>query len=146
MKTQKIKWLLFHEPAELFIRTAEDFQRHLDELTNNKFQIEILTLEDYQDKYLNGSTCDAFAELKNGNVQISQIYADIFGCFNATDFYALSMPYLFDSHDHATRVFEGEVGKKLFDHLYEKTAVRGLSYTYSGGYRCTASNTPIYTS
>tara|TARA_Y100001972_G_scaffold115276_1_gene151794 strand:+ start:3017 stop:3952 length:936 start_codon:yes stop_codon:yes gene_type:complete len=143
MKTQKIKWLLFHEPAELFIRTAEDFQRHLDELTNNKFQIEILTLEDYQDKYLNGSTCDAFAELKNGNVQISQIYADIFGCFNATDFYALSMPYLFDSHDHATRVFEGEVGKKLFDHLYEKTAVRGLSYTYSGGYRCTASNTPI---
>ena len=51
MKTQKIKWLLFHEPAELFIRTAEDFQRHLDELTNNKFQIEILTLEDYQDKY-----------------------------------------------------------------------------------------------
>ena len=30
MKTQKIKWLLFHEPAELFIRTAEDFQRSVD--------------------------------------------------------------------------------------------------------------------
>ena len=45
-----IKWLLYHEPVELFIRTAEDFQKHLDELTNNKYNIEILTLTDYQDK------------------------------------------------------------------------------------------------
>jgi TRAP-type C4-dicarboxylate transport system substrate-binding protein len=53
------------------------------------------------------------------------------------------MPYLFENHDHASRVFEGEVGKQLFDHLYERTGVRGLAYTYSGGYRCTASTTPI---
>ena len=35
MAKQKIKWLLFHEPAELFIRTAEDFQKHLDKLTTS---------------------------------------------------------------------------------------------------------------
>jgi TRAP-type transport system periplasmic protein len=141
MAKQKIKWLLFHEPVELFIRTAKDFQVHLNELTNSKYEIEILTIADYQDKYLDGMICDPFTELKEGKVQVSQIYADSFE--HATDFHALSMPYLFESHDHAARVFEGDVGKKLFDHLYERTGVRGLAYTYSGGYRCTASNTPI---
>ena len=142
MAKQKIKWLLFHEPVELFIRTAKDFQLHLDELTNNKYEIEILTVADYQEKHLDGMICDPFTELKEGRVQVSQIYADTFE--HATDFYALSMPYLFESHEHAARVFEGDVGKKLFAHLYEKTGVRGLAYTYSGGYRCTASTTPIH--
>ena len=90
MAKHKIKWLLFHEPAELFIRTAEDFQRHLDHLTDNKFEIEILTLADYQDKYLDGVVCDPFTELKEGRVQVSQIFSDILGDFDATDFYALS--------------------------------------------------------
>ena len=143
MARQKIKWLLFHEPAELFIRTAEDFQKHLDTLTNNKYEIEILTLTDYQNKYLDGLICDPFTELKEGKVQCSQLFSDHIGDYDATDFYALSMPYLFKDHDHASRVFEGEVGKDLFEHLYQKTKVRGLSFTYSGGYRCTASNTPI---
>jgi TRAP-type C4-dicarboxylate transport system substrate-binding protein len=143
MAKHKIKWLLFHEPVELFVRTAEDFQRHLNTLTNNKYDIEILTLSEYQDKYLDGVICDPFTELKEGRVQVSQIYSNIIGSFNASDFYALSMPYLFENHDHASRVFEGEVGKQLFDHLYERTGVRGLAYTYSGGYRCTASTTPI---
>ena len=137
MAKQKIKWLLFHEPADLFIRTAEDFQKHLDTLTNNKYEIEILTLTDYQNKYLDGLICDPFLELKEGRVQCSQLFSDILGDYDATDFYALSMPYLFKDHDHASRVFEGEIGKSLFEHLYEKTQVRGLSFTYSGGYRCT---------
>ena len=143
MVKQKIKWLLFHEPAELFIRTAKDFQKHLDKLTNNKYEIEILTLNEYQDRYCDGLICDPFTELKEGRVQASQLFSDILGDFEATDFYALSMPYLFKDHDHASRVFEGEIGKELFEHLYQKTKVRGLSYTYSGGYRCTASDTPI---
>ncbi len=143
MAKHKIKWLLFHEPVELFIRTAEDFQKHLDKLTNDKYEIEILTLSDYQDKYLDGVVCDPFTELKEGRVQVSQIYSDIIGGFDATDFYALSMPYLFKSHEHAARVFEGDIGKQLFAHLHEKANVHGLAYTYSGGYRCTASTTPI---
>ena len=143
MSRQKIKWLLFHEPAELFIRTAKDFQKHLDKLTNNKYEIEISTLSEYQDKYYDGLICDPFTELKEGRVQASQLFSNILGDLDATDFYALSMPYLFKDHDHASRVFEGDIGKELFEHLYQKTKVRGLSYTYSGGYRCTVSDTPV---
>lgn len=141
----KVKWLLYHEPVELFIRTAKDFQKHLDDLTNNKYQLEILTWDEYSEKYLDGVICEPFTELKNGKVQVTQIYSNIVGQFDASDFYALSMPYLFENHEHATRVFEGEIGKQLFDHLYQRTGVRGLAYTYSGGYRCTASTTPLRT-
>jgi TRAP-type C4-dicarboxylate transport system substrate-binding protein len=139
----KVKWLLYHEPVELFLRTAKDFQKHLDDLTNNKYQLEILTWDEYSEKYLDGVICEPFTELKNGNVQVTQIYSNIVGQFDASDFYALSMPYLFENHEHATRVFEGEIGKQLFEHLYQRTGVRGLAYTYSGGYRCTASTTPL---
>jgi len=145
MSRIKIKWLLYHEPVELFIRTAKDFQKHLDQLTNNKYQLEILTWDEYTEKYLDGMICEPFTELKEGRVQITQIYSNVVGQFDAFDFYALSMPYLFENHEHAKRVFEGEVGKQLFDHLYQRTGVRGLAYTYSGGYRCTASTTPLRT-
>ena len=55
---KKIKWLLFHEPAELFIRTAEHFEQEINRLTGNKYKLEILKLEDYNDKYNNGEPCD----------------------------------------------------------------------------------------
>jgi TRAP-type C4-dicarboxylate transport system substrate-binding protein len=141
----KVKWLLYHEPVELFIRTAKDFQKHLDTLTNNKYELEILTWDEYSEKYLDGAICEPFTELKNGKVQVTQIYSNVVGQFDASDFYALSMPYLFENHDHATRVFEGDIGKQLFEHLHQRTGVRGLAYTYSGGYRCTASTTPLRT-
>ena len=48
MKKQTIKWLLFHEPAELFIRTAEHFESEINRLTGDQYKIEILKLEDYK--------------------------------------------------------------------------------------------------
>ena len=66
MNKQKIKWLLFHEPAELFIRTAEHFEKEINRLTGDRYEIEILKLEDYNTKYNNGQPCDPLAELKIG--------------------------------------------------------------------------------
>ena len=43
MKT--IKWLLFHQPAELFIRTAEHFAEEINKISNTGFKLEILRLE-----------------------------------------------------------------------------------------------------
>ena len=47
---------------------------------------------------------------------------------------ALDLPYLFRSHEHATKVLDGKIGQKLLTSL-EKSNVRGLAFTYSGGYR-----------
>ena len=140
---KKIKWLLFHEPAELFIRTAEHFSEEINKLSSTGFEIEILKLEDYNEKYNNGEACDPIAEMRAGKVQMSQLYANSLAGSGAGDFTALSLPFLFRSHDHATKVFESEVGSQLLQHLQDKVGVKGLCFTYSGGYRMLASDTPV---
>jgi TRAP-type C4-dicarboxylate transport system substrate-binding protein len=135
---QKIKWLLFHEPAELFIRTAEHFQQEINRLTGDRYEIEIMKLEDYNSKYNNGQPCDPITELRENRVQMSQLYADTLAATDATDFYALALPFLFRDHDHCAKVLEGEIGDELMSHLHDRLKVRGLSFTYSGGYKCMA--------
>ena len=140
---KKIKWSLFHEPAELFIRTAEHFEQEINRLTGNKYKLEILKLEDYNDKYNNGEPCDPLKELQEDKVQMSQLYVNSIAGSDATDFYALCLPFLFDSHDHCTRVLEGNIGDELMTHLHDKLNIKGLSFTYSGGYKCMACDTPV---
>jgi TRAP-type C4-dicarboxylate transport system substrate-binding protein len=58
---------------------------------------------------------------------------------------AFDLPFLFQDHDHATRVLEGIVGESLLAKLASKSNVRGLSYTYSGGFRQMISNKAVST-
>ena len=46
--TEKIKWLVGNFPKKLFTNTAESFQKHLNDLTKNKYDIQIIQLSDYQ--------------------------------------------------------------------------------------------------
>jgi len=143
MKKQTIKWLLFHEPAELFIRTAEHFEKEINRLTGHRYEIEILKLEDYNNKYNNGKPCDPLAELRENRVQMSQLYANTLAATDATDFFALALPFLFRDHDHCAKVLEGEIGQELMTHLHDRLQVKGLSFTYSGGYKCMATDKAI---
>ena len=141
MKT--IKWLLFHEPAELFIRTAEHFEKELNRRTGNAFNFEILELSDYERKYHGGKQCDPLTELKAGKVQMSQIYINTLAYSNITNLLALTLPFLFRDHDHATRVFEGEIGAEMLDYIQSQGGMKGLSFTYSGGYKVMACDQPV---
>ena len=140
---KKITWLLFHEPAELFIRTAEHFEQELNAQTNNAYEFEILELADYEAKYCDGKPCDPLEELRSGRVQMSQLYIESLAQANVTNFLALSLPYLFRDHSHATRVFEGKIGTELLAHVQDTIGIKGLSFTYSGGYKCMAVNQPV---
>jgi len=55
------------------------------------------------------------------------------------------MPYLFKDHDHATRVLDGEIGRKMLDSLQDVSPVQGLAFTYSGGFRVLATDRPVNT-
>jgi len=143
-KTHQIKWILFHAPVEIFVRTAEAFAKEIGELTDGRINIEVYKLEEYADKFNQGVFVDPVTLLKTNEVQMSQIQTNWLGHSNATDFYALDMPFLFDSHDHCSRVLEGPIGESMLSSLPEKTqSMRGLAFTYSGGYRCIAAREPI---
>jgi TRAP-type C4-dicarboxylate transport system substrate-binding protein len=135
MKT--IRWVIAHEPIDLFLRAAERFTKAVREQTNGNLDIEILSLTEYSEKYNNGvkvTKHDLLQLMEDGVVEASQMYTTWLGHYNK-DMFVLDMPFLFRDHEHADRVLEGEIGEYLLKGLEQGSAVRGLAFTYSGGYR-----------
>jgi TRAP-type transport system periplasmic protein len=137
-QVKKIRWVLAHEPIELFIRAAKVFEAEIAEKAAGKFEIEVMTLAEYSAKYNDGKivTKHELVDLLDaGKIEMSQTYTVSLGQI-CPDFRALDLPFLFKDHDHASRVFEGEVGASLLDGLEQSgKGVKGLAFTYSGGFR-----------
>lgn len=142
-KTNKIKWLIAHEPVHLFLRTAEAFAADVKEKTNGELDIEIYTATEYADKFNNGGKQNPMVHMERGNLEMSQLHISQLWKYNAPAFMALELPFLFADHDHATRVLEGNIGQDMLLSLKEKSPARGLAFTYSGGYRVMVSNEEI---
>lgn len=99
---------------------------------------ETATFADIKDKwevFFNG--------LKDGKYEITQNQVSIVGGWLDSNFHAIDLPFLFSGHDHVSKVLDGEIGDKLCDSLSDKTGIRGLAFTYSGGYRIIGSTEGI---
>jgi TRAP-type C4-dicarboxylate transport system substrate-binding protein len=145
MKTQHVKWVLAHEPIELFIRAAKVFAQEVNARAPGQLDIEVMTMSEYAEKYNNGVVVDKHSLvdlLDSGAIQMSQTYTITLGKINK-DFFALDLPFLFKDHDHASRVFDGAVGKQLLDSLETSKKVKGLAFTYSGGFRIIPGNESV---
>ena len=144
MKT--IRWVLAHEPIELFLRAAKRFKKTMEEMAPGVLDYEIMTLSEYSDKYQNGKKVtkhDLIDLMEAGEIEMSQMYTSTLGRKHHRDMWALDMPFLFRDHDHAQKVLEGEIGQSLLAGLNEKTNVHGLAFTYSGGFRMIPANIVI---
>jgi TRAP-type C4-dicarboxylate transport system substrate-binding protein len=160
---RKIRWLIAHQPQELFVRTARAFSEELNKRCGDDLEIEILTYPEYQAKYhdikglesMDGrpESLEDLEEKEKGmqafwnalfdsQVEMSQIQIVRVGQL-CNDFLALDLPFLFDDHDHVSRVLEGPIGRDLCDRLGKTSGVTGLGFTYSGGYRVVGSHDPI---
>lgn len=145
MAKKHVKWVLAHEPIELFIRAARVFANEVNKRAPNQLDIEVMTMSEYSEKYNNGvlvNKHELVDLLDQGRIEMSQTYTITLGKISK-DFYALDLPFLFKDHDHATRVFEGEIGSALLNSLQEKRKVKGLAFTYSGGFRIIPGNETI---
>jgi len=148
MSTQTIRWVLAHEPLDIFLRAAEKFAQQIAQASEGKLQVEILSLQDYAHKYNNGVavTYSELVEYLNaGKLEISQMYTHTLGKY-AHDFRALDLPFLFSDDDHAARVLDGKIGQNLLRGLSQNQStenVKGLAFTYSGGFTVISANKPI---
>lgn len=135
-----IRWVVAHEPVHLFLRTAEAFAAEIEKTSKGLLKIEILTSDDYANKYHQGQRPTGtriktlFDELSAGQFEMFQTTVSWYGMIN-NHFLALDLPFLFRDHDHAERVLEGPIGRALCDSLALRSNVKGLAFTYSGGYR-----------
>jgi len=149
MKTTTIRWVIAHEPLDLFLRAAKDFQDYLNATQSvEKIEVEVMTLGEYSAKYKNGAPVtkhDLLDLMESGEIEMSQMYTTWLAEKYDHDMLALEMPFLFENHEHASRVLEGEVGEFLLDKITEKGNVRGMAFTYSGGFRNVLSSKKVDT-
>jgi TRAP-type C4-dicarboxylate transport system substrate-binding protein len=147
MKTTKIRWVIAHEPLSLFVRAAEDFQKFVNEAQSaEKIEVEVMTLGEYSMKYNDGvmvTKHDLLDLMEQGKIEMSQMYTTWLAEDIEHDMLALEMPFIFEDHEHAARVLEGEVGEGLLEKITEKSNVRGMAFTYSGGFRNIIVDKPV---
>lgn len=147
-KPQILRWVIAHEPVHLFERTARAFGDEIERISNGRVKVEIWTQSDYYDRLNNGvheehpDVTKMFKHLEAGDFDMFQTTVGWFRFIN-NNFLALDLPFLFRDHDHVTRVLEGPIGKGLCDSLALKSNVKGLAFTYSGGYRVIGSTEPL---
>ncbi len=147
MKTFKIRWVLAHEPLSLFLRAAQSFAKAINNQSPEyQLDVEIMTLSEYSERYNNGvavSKHDLLDLMNAGKVEMSQMYTTWLAEKFNSDMHVLDMPFLFRDHDHAQTVLEGQVGQELLSGMNKNSSVRGLAFTYSGGFRMIPSQKPI---
>jgi TRAP-type C4-dicarboxylate transport system substrate-binding protein len=137
MTTKHVKWVIAHEPIGLFLKVAERFAKEVNEKTDGAFDIEVLSLSDYAEKYNDGKKVtkyDLMDLINTGKIEMSHIYTTWLGDYNK-DLHAFDLPFLFKDHEHADRVLEGEIGTELLAGVSKNSNIKAMSFTYSGGYR-----------
>jgi TRAP-type C4-dicarboxylate transport system substrate-binding protein len=142
MSKKHVKWVIAHEPIGLFLKVADAFAKEVNEQTNGQFDIEVLSLSDYATKYNNGKKVtkdDLISLVNSGAIEMSHIYTTWLADYNK-DLHALDLPFLFQDHDHADRVLEGEIGTELLAGVSKQSNIKAMSFTYSGGYRVVPAN------
>jgi TRAP-type C4-dicarboxylate transport system substrate-binding protein len=148
MLTKTIRWVLAHEPQDIFLRAAEKFADQVYQASNGELAVEILSLSEYSEKYNNGVTVfypDLINYLNEGKLEMTQMYTHSLGRHSSW-FRALDLPFLFTDDDHASRVLDGPIGQKILSTLQNKPGtknVKGLSFTYSGGFTVISTNRAI---
>lgn len=134
--TYTIKWVLAHQPVDLFKEAAEVFSKEMSSKTNGDVVVEVMTLPEYESRYNNSKKIpynEYVKHIQSGKIEMSQTYTTDLGR-ESSMMYALDLPFLFRDHSHAQKVLEGDVGSKLLSSL-DKSNLKGLAFTYSGGYR-----------
>jgi len=140
MTTYNLNWVIAHEPKYLFYRVAEDFANLVKEYAGDDLDINVnvLTDEEYNAKYdpkVPVNRHNLWKLLQDGDVQIAQMQTTSLARQFNPEMHVLDLPYLFRDHDHAAKVLEGDVGVELLNKFDEDSKIKGLAYTYSGGYR-----------
>jgi TRAP-type C4-dicarboxylate transport system substrate-binding protein len=147
-KPLKLRWVLAHVPYDLFLRSANIFAKTVFEKSNGQIEIEVLGADQYVDQYMSDEQVDTvegvqFADLVHkGVVEMSQMYNTTLSHYNK-DLRVLDLPFLFEDHTHAQKVLDGDIGLNMLRDLSETSNIRGLAFTYSGGFRMIVGDKPV---
>ncbi|OGG79635.1 hypothetical protein A3A39_02310 [Candidatus Kaiserbacteria bacterium RIFCSPLOWO2_01_FULL_54_13] len=138
-KPIEVRWLIAHQPADLFVRGTKIFADVLEKESNGSMALKVLVPEDVGFPGGDVPTNQLFKFLEEGTVQLATVYAGGIESRNAP-YGIINLPFLFRNYKSAEGVLEGSLGKQIRDTVEKNTSLRSLAITYSGGYRLIASN------
>ena len=145
----RLRWVLGHIPYDLFLRSANIFAKKLHEKTDGMVEIEIMGIDELNDRHLipQGKApiehgYQLIELVNNGTIDMSQLLNTEM-CNINKNMEVLELPFLFRDHDHATKVLDGEIGMGLLNDLSKNSNIKGLAFTYSGGFRMVVSTQPL---
>jgi TRAP-type C4-dicarboxylate transport system substrate-binding protein len=136
------RWVVAHEPLDLFLRSANIFKNIIEKESNGRIKIEVYTKSEFDNENNLDQNQGLYRALEDNKFEMAQFQTTAVGT-HYKNFFVFDMPFLFKNHDHATRVLDGAIGENLLELLSKNTSMRGLAFTYSGGFRVMVSNQPL---
>lgn len=143
-----VRWLIAHEPSDLFARGAEEFARILAEESGGEMELKLLTPKDMNVELVGVGDIPpstVFELLEKGEVEMSTVLATGVAK-KVPEILEVKLPFRFEDADDAFSVLYGEGGARLLERISEKTDMRALAFTLSGGFRVFVSREPLQVS
>lgn len=136
----KIKWMYASQGAPILKETAKQFADHMHKVGQGRYQVDILP----SDQYVPGKNLNPREILDlvmKGRVQMAVVPATVLHQYSP-QLLAMELPYLFENHHQVESVLEGQIGQEMLESL-KQNGMRGLAFTYSGGFRIIAGSEKI---
>lgn len=138
-----VKWMVAHNVEnEPFLELVRQYAGRIEEKTKGHVRIQI----EPAGKFGDDTHYEAYKLVESGQAQFSQISIRGLGR-TQPEILALDLPLLFSSYSQAVRFLDSPVAQKLKNEFLvsSKGKVRGLDFTFSGGYRKFLLKEPIQT-
>jgi len=122
METKQLTWVIAHEPFHVFLRAAKEFSEKVADGTNGRYSLRVMGLDEWNKETGNNLTIHSSDREKvvslvnSGNIDIATTYVETLGKLEKNMF-SLGLPFLFENHDHAEKVLDGNIGKQMFSWL-----------------------------
>jgi TRAP-type C4-dicarboxylate transport system substrate-binding protein len=132
----QLSFVMAHKPDNQDnIALLEGFAERVKARTGGEVEIMLQYPEQTGSEFENAHR-RAVMDVYLGSKDMTQASVKHFGRFSPA-VEVLDMPMLFRSHEHAARVLDGDIGQKLRDTVVAEShgRIKGLSFTYSGGFR-----------
>lgn len=124
-KPLKITWSSISVPADAHTKAMWVFKTELERMSDNRITVEL---------YTSGQIFTQEGELaacREGSLDMAY-FGDAWLAADVPYLSMLGAVYTFSGWDHANRVLNGDIGRKIFDDVAKKTGVRPLAAFYLG--------------
>lgn len=144
-RVQHVRWLLSHQPTDVFARATSVFAEELSKRTDGRLVLDVVMPEELG--YASTGdipNADVLKYLDDGRVELATTYTVGLGKSDPA-LWAVNLPFLFSDYTSAGEILDGKSGAELLDTVVGKTNAHALAFTMSGGFRLFASKVSIRT-